>query len=264
MTREIAVKNCSIFTKDARDNNTLYFGLGKRSTSWSGDPDQIMNTQEEKENFWAELLGIKRIETKDVIMLVPKRTWTSGLSYVVFDSTSENAFDDPFYVMTSNNEVFVCTTVGGGTSTNEPNLAAAVAGVYTGADGYIWRYQYTTNTYDLQQSPNTWMPVPFDGTVNTTDTYANKYAYITLGTRYLLLKAEISDPFVSSEFTAGEFRQVGLIANPLLSSGDSVINTYEPVANLLTESGTLVYLENREVQSVTNGQNSSLKIIIRF
>jgi hypothetical protein len=337
ITKEFSSRSLGDFINTVKDDKKLFIGLGKRSTTWTSGPDQIQNTPEEKTAFWDELLGVKKIAIKDIIPMIPEIKWQSGLSYVVFDETKEQAFDDAFYVVTPKYEVFTCTskpnsgeqtdiafttddtvsstttdlsqfpvgstiTISGSTSndgtytvetsaattlttvektitteaagdtvtinglsTDQPILADAVSGTFTGTDDYVWQYQYVTNRYEYQQTPTGWMSINYGDSIDTSDLDRNDDAFILLGSRYLLVRVEIKDPDTSGEFTAGSFRQIGLISHPRLSADDSlVINTYEPVANLKSYSGYLIYLENREPEDVISGQNTDLKIILRF
>lgn len=262
LTREMSTRSLGDFVDKIKDDGKLFIGLGRRATAWGGSPPQIANSQEEKTNFWDDLIGIKKIAIKDVIPMIPERIWTSGLSYVVFDETKEQAFDDEFYVINTVYEVFTVTTAGGGASSVEPTKATADTVL---ADGYEWKYMFTVNRYEYQQTPSGWMSVNYGSSIDNSDTAQYNDAFIELGAKYLLIKLPVSDPLVSSEFTSGQFRQIGILSHPRLLAGETlVINTYEPVANLLPYSGFLLYLENREPEEVIDGQNSDIKIILRF
>lgn len=262
LTREMGVRNLGDFINTIKADGKLFIGLGKRVDAWAGSPDQIQNIPEEKTVFWDDLIGIKKIAIKDVIPMAPERRWESGLSYVVFDESKEQAFDDEFYVMNQFYQVFTVTTAGGGTSTVEPLKAEADTVL---ADGYQWEYMFTVNRYEYQQTPAGWMSVNYGTSIDLSDTAQNMDAYIKLGAKYLLIKLPVLDPLVSSEFTAGQFRQIGILSHPRLLSDESlVINTYEDVADLLPYSGFLIYLENRDPEDIVDGQNSDIKIILRF
>lgn len=268
MTIEFASRSLGDFIDTVKLDKKLFLGLGKRSTTWTGSPDQLTNTVQEKLDFWDELLGVKKLAIKDIIPMIPERRWQSGLTYVEFDSTSDTAFDDSFYVANTLYEVFVCTVAGGGASTTEPKLEDCTddgnGNWIVVADGYTWTYQYKANSYEYQQTPTGWMSVNYGSSLDTSDLKQNSDAFVQLGTRYLLVRVEVKDPDISGEFSAGAFRQVGLISHPRLTDGSLVINTYEPLANLKDDSGYLIYLENREQEDVISGQNTDLKITLRF
>lgn len=271
ITREFSQRRLGDFINTVKSDKKLYIGLGKRATAWAGDPDQIEDTPAEKTAFWDELLGIKKIAIKDVVPMVPDRIWMSGIAYEVFDESKVQAFDDAFYVINSNYEVFMLNTVGtghaaDGLSYDEPILDDAVpATPVTGTtDGYIWDYMFTVNRYEYQQTPAGWLSVNFGSSVDNSDTLQDLDSFVKLGARYLLTKIEISDPLVSSEFTSGAFKQVALLSHPRLTNDDLVINTYEDVANLKPYSGYMLYLENRTQEDIIDGQNADLKITLRF
>lgn len=265
ITRESSQRRLGDFVNTVKNDRALYFGLGKRSTTWVGSPDEIADTPQEKIDFWDELLGVKKVAIKDIIPMIPERKWISGVPYVVFDPSKEQAYDDAFYVINSKYEVFVCTTAGGGNSTDEPLLEDTdVNGDVTTADGYSWSYMFGANRYEYQQTPAGWMSVNYGSSIDDADLKQNQDAFIILGTRYLLCRGVVQDPVTSGEFTQGAFRQIGLISHPRLTNDDLAINTYEDVANLKLYSGYLLYLENRDQEDIIDGQNTDLKITLRF
>jgi len=259
-TRENSSKQCADFIDAAQTKQQLYVGLGQRATAWAGDPLQVENTPEEKTNFWTELLGIKKVAVRDVIPMIIDRKWATGITYELFDETNEYAYDDAFYVITSNYEVFLTNAVVGA-STTEPTKA--LSGIAL-ADGNTWDYMFTVNRYAYQQTPTGWLAVNYGSSYDTTDLLQDKDAFIKLSPQYITVRVKIEDPNLVAEFTVGEFRQVGLISDPRLLSEAYAINTYEPVANLLSKSGYLTYLENRAAEDIVIGQNTDLKITLRF
>lgn len=264
ITREGSQRRLGDFINTVKTDKKLYVGLGRRDTAWSGSPDQIQDTPEEMDNFWTDLIGIKKVSVKDVIPMIPDRPWTSGTTYEVFDPTKENAFDDAFYVINSNYEVWMCTA-NGGVSTTEPKLDQFAPVSPIDLDGITWTYMYSVNRYEYAETPTGWLSANYGTSVDTSDTLQDMDSFIKLGARYLLVKVEINDPVISSEFSAGIFRQIGLISHPRLSTGELVINTYEDAGSLTAEkSGYVVYLENREDEGIIDGQNTELKITLRF
>lgn len=260
-TRENSSKQVGDFINTIQVDQKLYVGLGKRSTTWSGAPDQISNEPQEKTNFWDELLGIKKVAIRDVIPMVMDRRWLTGTPYVAFDETNEYAYDDSYYVINTKFEVMMVGVVGAGNSTDEPTKAQTGVSL---ADGYTWNYLFTVSTYEYQQTPSGWLSVNYGSSIDSTDAEQDVEAFVKLAPRYATVRIKIDDPNTSSEFSAGEFRQIALISNPRLLSGDFVINTYEPSANLKAYSGYLTYLENRAVEEIITGQNTDLKITLRF
>lgn len=260
-TRENSSRRVGDFINTIQTDQKMYVGLGKRSTAWAGAPLQIANTPQEKIDFWDELLGIKKVAVRDVIPMIIDRKWTSGVTYEIFDTANEYAYDDAFYVVTDIYEVFMTNAVVG-VSTTKPTKAESGNVL---ADGNTWDYMFTVNRYAYQQTPAGWLSVNYGSSYDTTDTEQDTEAFIKLSPQYATVRIEINDPNVTlDEFTVGEFRQIGLISHPRLTSGEYVINTYEDSGDLQQYSGYLTYLENRETEDIIAGQNTDLKITLRF
>jgi hypothetical protein len=262
---EASVRNAANFVLQGRDTRNVYFGLGKSSV-W-GTPDDapaILGTQQEKIDYWDNIItGIRRIDKKNIIPVIPRRTWTTSTAYILFDNGSEVPYDDAFYVINSLNEVFTVNTVGPGVSTDEPLLSSVAmgTGIHTANDGYLWQYEYTANSYEIQQTGTDWISVNFQDTEDGTDTEVNIDSFRRLGCRYVLLNAVADDTMMT-----GDYRQIGIMTNPRLSAaGNALVSTTDALTGtLLNYSGELIYLENRQVQNLAAAQFIDIKIILRF
>ena len=261
---EASVHNASNFIMNTREYRNLYFGLGK-NTIW-GTPDNppaILGNYQEKIDFWDNIVSnIRRIDKRDIFPIVPRITWQNGDTYVVFDVDGEFPYDDKFYVINSNDEVFSVNTVGLGASTVEPLLSnvATGTGIVTTSDGYLWRYEYTTNSYELDLAGADWIPVDFFDTINTDDDEINLDSHIRLGCRYVMVHGVADDTLFIDDY-----RQIGLMVNPRLVADDSIVATTDATIGSVTPySGNLIYLENLAVQNISAGQYTDIKIILRF
>ena len=116
--------------------------------------DTIDNLVEARENIFA----LKKLNTADVSHVVPRHTWTTGTSYVEWDSNDPDMFDKAFYVITSEFKVYKVIYSPGTGSTQEPTqtLTAPTAE----SDSYIWKYMYTVAVADAEKFLTTsYMPV---------------------------------------------------------------------------------------------------------
>src|ERR1017187_773649 len=109
--------------------NNLYVWMGK-ITPWSNDsePPQPNDTVEARIANFADMMVIKRIAPSDVSLVIPNNTWTAstvytqytdqgaegagGIYYDLVDPTTSSA---PFYVITSDNNVYKCLNNNNGT-----------------------------------------------------------------------------------------------------------------------------------------------------
>ena len=129
--------------------------------------DTIDNLVEARENIFA----LKKLNTADVSHVVPRHTWTTGTSYVEWDSNDPDMFDKAFYVITSEFKVYKVIYSPGTGSTQEPTqtLTAPTAE----SDSYIWKYMYTVAVADAEKFLTTsYMPVK---TINV-ESFANDAA----------------------------------------------------------------------------------------
>ena len=135
-----------------------------------------LDNQTEKFKIYEELIAAKRVESSNVVSVVPRYNWNT-VTNPKFDmykpdysaapasggtakqtATGANTLSAAkFYVMNSNYEVFKClynkedTVSGGANASDMPTTANNyVSGVYTGPnDGYRWKYLYTMTTQQV-------------------------------------------------------------------------------------------------------------------
>ena len=110
----------------------------------------------------------KRINSNDVSLMTYRYNWTSSTVYSQWDNTVDME-GLPFFIMTSNNQVFKCLFNNHGA----PSIVMPTQVSYspmTTADGYIWQYMYTIPTFKNNKFSNTGlMPVQ----VALTDSFYN-------------------------------------------------------------------------------------------
>lgn len=132
-----------------------------------------LDNQEEKFRIYKEIIAAKRVESSNVISVIPRLNWNTALNptfdmykpdYSAAPSTggtakqttnNKNSLGEAkFYVMNSDYEVFKCIynkediAPGTNNAQNMPTTANNYTnGIYTGpADGYRWKYLYTMTT----------------------------------------------------------------------------------------------------------------------
>jgi len=98
------------------------------------------------------IFSVKKINLRDVSLVVPRRDWTAGTVYDQWDGDystnypSDSGATDvvaaTFYVLTSTYNVYKCIfNNNGAESTEEPSGQDIT--MITTSDGYIWKYMYT-------------------------------------------------------------------------------------------------------------------------
>ena len=164
VTSKFRTLNAENFKEDIA-SASVFVAIGKtdawsNSTSDTTDTtpftpyDTIDSLVEARENIFA----MKLLGAADVSHVVPRHSWTTGTSYVAWDSDDADIFDKAFYVITSEFKVYKCIYSPGTASSQEPTqtLTAPTAE----SDSYIWKYMYTVAVADAEKFLTTsYMPV---------------------------------------------------------------------------------------------------------
>ena len=125
-------------------NTNMYLFIGK-VTAWADDTapptptDSVSNTVY---NHWRDMIAAKKIGAVDVSHVMPRYNWTTGSNYFAYNHANNALFDQQFYVMTDDYNVYKClaNNNSGGTSTTKPSGTGA--SIITTADDYKWKFMY--------------------------------------------------------------------------------------------------------------------------
>lgn len=132
-------------TADTLESN-YYLFIGKVD-AWSDDTnpptptDAAANTEY---SHWRDMIAAKRILTSDVTHAIPRIDWTTGTGYYAYDDQEADLYNQNFYVMTDDYNVYKCLANNNGTSvsTNKPTTTSATLLDESGDDGYKWKFMY--------------------------------------------------------------------------------------------------------------------------
>lgn len=271
------------------------------------DNDQTVavpvQTDDDMREAWSLAIGAKKVDPRDVCLMVPRVNWITGTDYDVRPSNSETSYDVNFYVMNSLNEVFmvVAKTAPGNLSTLEPTLASASgvdstflkdgkqAILVSGGDGYTWRYLYKMTPYMVNNLLETeWMPVASGDNFWTPGgdaerTRSRDDSYIFLGARHVLMRAVIdAGADGSGKLPSGlSYRQVLFVSNPLENDPTPSVQT-RATADVLFQrntvnggavpaddelrkyTGNMIYHENRSPIYRQTNQVEEIKTLLVF
>lgn len=166
VTSKFRTLNAENFKEDIASAGTSVFVAIGKSDAWSNSTsdttdttpftpyDTIDSLTEARENIFA----MKLLGSADVSHVVPRHTWTTGTSYVSWDSDDASIFDKAFYVITSEFKVYKCIYSPGTGSTQEPTQT--LTDPTAESDSYIWKYMYTVAVADAEKFLTTsYMPV---------------------------------------------------------------------------------------------------------
>jgi len=159
------VVNANNFKEDVQNSN-VYVGIGK-ADAWSATTaDTIDGTVttpkdhlQDQNEARRQMIGMQKLTSADVSHVVRRYNWTTGTSYIAWDSDDENIYDKIFYVLTSEFKVYKCLrNNNGGQSTVQPTHTTPTP--VTMSDGYVWKYMYSITTADSEKFLTTaYMPV---------------------------------------------------------------------------------------------------------
>jgi len=168
ITNKFRINNAEQFTESFSEtaSETYYLFIG-RAHSWASDVDVQGNTIAEGTDAspptpndditsefynWDDMLGAKLIASTDVSRVIPRRNWTTGTTYDMYEhnissanataSGATNLYDAAFVIMNSSNAVYkVIENDGATASTVEPTSTSN--SIFATSDGYRWKYMYS-------------------------------------------------------------------------------------------------------------------------
>ena len=188
ITDQIRILNARNFLDGITTSGSSYYsfiGLPNATdiqSDWDNSPPAPVDNFDSENEIWETVIGLKKITSSDVKLVVPKVEWKSGNTFDMYRhdySTSNTAkvsgsttlYGSFFYVMNSDYRVYICLqngttpeTPNGAPSLDEPtfvDLEPRAAGA--SGDGYIWKYLYTIAPADIVKFDSTnYIPVPSD------------------------------------------------------------------------------------------------------
>ena len=168
ITNKFRINNAEQFVESFSETSaeTYYLFIG-RAHAWASDADVQGNTIAEGTDAspptpnddvtsefyaWDDMLGAKIIASTDVSRCIPRRNWTTGTTYDMYEhnisssnaanSGATNLFDATYVVMNSSYAVYkVIENDGATASTVEPTSTSN--SIFATSDGYRWKYMYS-------------------------------------------------------------------------------------------------------------------------
>ena len=168
ITNKFRINNAEQFVESFSEASpeTYYLFIG-RAHAWASDADAQGNTIAEGTDAspptpndditsefynWDDMLGAKIIASTDVSRVIPRRNWTTGTTYDMYEhnisssnaanSGATNLWDSSFVVMNSAYAVYkVIENDGNTASTVEPTSTSN--SIFSTSDGYRWKYMYS-------------------------------------------------------------------------------------------------------------------------
>ena len=125
-----------------------YYAAIGRSDDWNDSDVATVPTNDALSMRRARhsMQSVKLIE--DLSYVVPRQTWVANLIYSPYDDNDVGFPDNPFYVINSNNEVYICLEQGKKQDGSAELSTVQPTGNTTGdpfrtSDGYTWKFLYS-------------------------------------------------------------------------------------------------------------------------
>ena len=284
ITNKFRINNAEQFTESFSEtaSETYYLFIG-RAHSWASDVDVQGNTIAEGTDAspptpnddvtsefynWDDMLGAKIIASTDVSRVIPRRNWTTGTTYDMYEhnigsgnasaSGATNLFDSTYVVMNSSYAVYkVIENDGATASTVEPTSTSN--SIFATSDGYRWKYMYSLTSAETlnfmstdfihASTDSTVSAAAVDGALDTIEIVAGGSSYNTSS---------------GTTITAIPIRGDGAsgVASVVISSGAVVTAS-------VTTAGTgytFAYIRTADIIAATNaggaGSGDNLNVII--
>lgn len=131
------------------DSDEYFIGIGQSNEFGVSLTPTPVRTLREERNARLNLQSIKR--TTSASMVIDRYNWASGLVYRAWSDSEVGVSNNPFYVITENNEVYICLQQAKDAAGNA--VASTVLPSYINAgvdeeqafetsDGYRWKFLY--------------------------------------------------------------------------------------------------------------------------
>ena len=284
VTNKFRINNAEQFVESFSETaaTTYYLFIG-RAHSWATDADAQGNSINEGTDAspptpnddvtsefynYDDMLGAKIITSSDVSHCIPRRNWTTGTTYDMYEhnisssnaanSGATNLFDSTYVVMNSSYAVYkVIENDGATASTVEPTSTSN--SIFETSDGYRWKYMYSlTSAETLNFMSTDFIHVSTDSTVSA--------AAVDGALDTILVVAGGSSFSTSSGST--------ISAIPIRGDGSSgvasvVISSGAIASATVTTAGTgytFAYIRTADIIAATNaggaGSGDNLNVII--
>ena len=284
ITNKFRINNAEQFVESFSETaaTTYYLFIG-RAHSWATDADVQGNSINEGTDAspptpnddvtsefynYDDMIGAKLISSSDVSHVIPRRNWTTGTTYDMYEhnisssnaanSGATNLFDSTYFVMNSSNAVYkVIENDGATASTVEPTSTSN--SIFETSDGYRWKYMYSlTSAETLNFMSTDFIHVSTDSTVSAAavDGALDTILVVSGGSSF----STSSGSTISAIPIRGDGS--GGVASVTISSGAITAAT-------VTTAGsgyTFAYIRDADIIAATNaggaGSGSNLNVII--
>ncbi len=186
ITDQLRILNAKNFIAGVNSESSSYYSFiglpnpADYQSNWDTSPPSPKDNFNQENDYWDNMIALKKITSSDVRQVVERRLWTSGTTYDMYRSDysrsntakvsgATNLYSASYYVINSDYRIYECLQNGtdpenpnGRPSLDEPtftDLEPKSPG--SSGDGYIWKYLYTIKPSDIVKFESTdFIPTP--------------------------------------------------------------------------------------------------------
>tara|TARA_Y100000768_G_scaffold377525_1_gene350848 strand:- start:1096 stop:2640 length:1545 start_codon:yes stop_codon:yes gene_type:complete len=191
ITDQIRVLNASNFVSGIGNaSNSYYVFIGlpnadEKASDWNTNTPSPIDNFDQHDDIYDTLISAKKINSSDVLRVVPKITWSSGTIFEMYrhdysinkltpQTSASNLYNSNYYVMNKDFRVYICISNGAAPSNSGKGIVSLDEPIHTDleprleSDGYVWKYLYTIKPSDIVKFDSAdFIPLPSDWTTNT-------------------------------------------------------------------------------------------------
>ena len=184
VTDKLRLLNSNNFITDiANGNYYVFVGLPNATdfdTSWDSSQPSPIDNELYLNSYRDTILGVKKINTSDVIRVIPKLQWITGRKYDMYRhdysvynispiASATRLYDAQYYVINKDYRVYICINNGSTPANQNQGVISTQEPLHTDisprkeSDGYVWKYLYTLSPSDVLKFDSTnYIAVPND------------------------------------------------------------------------------------------------------
>jgi len=148
VTSHFRIHNAIQFLESFSETNpNIYYLFAGKSYAYANDatpPTPVDSYDSTYYDFWRDIIGLKRIQVSDVTHCIPRFNWTANTVYTQYTSNNASLSGSPFYVMTSQDNVYKCIDNNFGANSTVVPTGTSTSIIST-ADNYRWKFLYTVS-----------------------------------------------------------------------------------------------------------------------
>lgn len=176
VTDKLRLLNCKNFIDDVSlGGYYVFLGLPNpqsQDTNWDTSTPNPIDTDLYLNSYRDTILGVKKINTSDVIRVIPKLSWVTGRKYDMYRhdysvynvsaiASASRLYDSQYVIINHDFRVYICLNNGSAPSNQNTGVVSTVEPLHTDvsprkeSDGYVWKYLYTLSPADVLKFDST-------------------------------------------------------------------------------------------------------------